>query len=94
MDTFVRYYQAQGLFGMPRTGEIDYSAQPNWTSPASCPASPAPGRPQDRIALPALKAASPAFAGGAGEGGGGKPADQGRRRSPLADGTAPPMATC
>ncbi|GLT23924.1 aconitate hydratase [Zoogloea oryzae] len=88
VDTFVRYYQAQGLFGMPRTGEIDYSAQLELDLASVVPSVAGPGRPQDRIALPALKRRfAQLLAAPAGEGGYGKPADPGDAAAPLADGT-------
>ncbi|WP_153162237.1 aconitate hydratase AcnA [Zoogloea sp. 1C4] len=88
VDTFVRYYQAQGLFGMPRTGEIDYSAQLELDLASVVPSVAGPGRPQDRIALPALKNRfAQLLAAPAGEGGYGKPADHGDAAAPLADGT-------
>lgn len=88
VDTFVRYYQAQGLFGMPRTGEIDYSAQLELDLASVVPSVAGPGRPQDRIALPALKSRfAQLLAAPAGEGGYGKPTDHGEAAAPLSDGT-------
>ena len=88
VDTFVRYYQAQGLFGMPRTGEIDYSAQLELDLASVVPSVAGPGRPQDRIALPALKSRfAQLLAAPAGEGGYGKPPDHGDAAAPLSDGT-------
>ena len=88
VDTFVRYYQAQGLFGMPRTGEIDYSAQLELDLASVVPSVAGPGRPQDRIALPALKNRfAQLLAAPAGEGGYGKPPDHGDAAAPLSDGT-------
>ena len=88
VDTFVRYYQAQSLFGMPRTGEIDYSAQLELDLASVVPSVAGPGRPQDRIALPALKNRfAQLLAAPAGEGGYGKPTDHGEAAAPLSDGT-------
>jgi aconitate hydratase len=54
IDAFESYFRAQGLFGMPRAGEIDYSEVIDFDL-ASVRASVAgPKRPQDRIDLDAL----------------------------------------
>ena len=59
IDAFEAYFRAQGMFGIPRAGEIDYSqdgrARPR---PRSCQPSPGPKRPQDRIELGKLKSRS------------------------------------
>ncbi|MCK6406104.1 MAG: aconitate hydratase AcnA [Rhodocyclaceae bacterium] len=52
---FAAYYQAQGLFGMPRAGEIDYSEEIAIDLAAIRPAVAGPRRPQDRIELTALR---------------------------------------
>src|SRR2546425_7666358 len=49
------YFKAQGLFGMPRKGEIDYSTLLELDLDTIVPSVAGPKRPQDRIALPALK---------------------------------------
>src|ERR671938_1714732 len=49
------YYQAQGLFGIPRGGECDYSAVLELDLSTINPSVAGPKRPQDRIELPALK---------------------------------------
>ena len=49
------YYQAQGVFGMPRSGEIDYSTLLELDLKEIRPSVAGPKRPQDRIELPALK---------------------------------------
>ncbi|MEO6260375.1 MAG: aconitate hydratase, partial [Thermoanaerobaculia bacterium] len=58
VDTFRRYFQAQGLFGMPKAGDIEYSRllQLDLSSVGASLAG--PKRPQDRIDLRSLK---PAF---------------------------------
>ncbi|MDT7834098.1 aconitate hydratase AcnA [Aquabacterium sp. OR-4] len=55
VDAFRCYFQAQQMFGMPRSGDIDYSRvlTLNLDQVVSCVAG--PGRPQDRVALPDLK---------------------------------------
>jgi aconitate hydratase len=59
IDAFRRYFQAQGLFGMPGAGQIDYSRELVIDLAAVEPSVAGPKRPQDRIALSAL---APAFA--------------------------------
>ncbi len=49
------YFQAQGLFGMPRQGEIEYSTVLELDLDTIVPSVAGPKRPQDRIPLPELK---------------------------------------
>jgi len=49
------YYRAQGLFGMPQPGQIDYSEEVSLDLSRVAPSVAGPRRPQDRIELPALK---------------------------------------
>src|SRR2546421_5879420 len=49
------YYQAQGLFGIPREGECDYSTVLELDLSTIKPSVAGPKRPQDRIELPRLK---------------------------------------
>ncbi|HEV2914431.1 MAG TPA: aconitate hydratase [Pyrinomonadaceae bacterium] len=49
------YYQAQGMFGIPRAGECDYSSLLELDLAEIRPSVAGPKRPQDRIELPALK---------------------------------------
>jgi aconitate hydratase len=49
------YYSAQGMFGMPATGEIDYSTLLELDLSVIRSSVAGPKRPQDRIELPALK---------------------------------------
>lgn len=49
------YYTAQGMFGIPRKGEIDYSVDIELDLGTVVPAVSGPKRPQDRIDVPALK---------------------------------------
>ena len=53
---FRAYFQAQGLFGIPRGGECDYSAVLELDLGTVRPSVAGPKRPQDRIDLPDLKA--------------------------------------
>lgn len=50
-----RYYQAQGLFGMPASGQCDYSSVIDVDLGAIEPSVAGPKRPQDRIALGQLR---------------------------------------
>ena len=49
------YFQAQGLFGIPRAGEVDYTAELEFDLSQVTPSVSGPRRPQDRIDLPRLK---------------------------------------
>ncbi len=49
------YFQAQGMFGMPRKGECEYSTLVELDLETIVPSVAGPKRPQDRIALPDLK---------------------------------------
>ncbi len=60
VDAFRQYFKAQGLFGMPAAGEIEYSQLLELDLSTVVPAVAGPRRPQDRIELTNLK---PAFDG-------------------------------
>src|SRR5216110_1741316 len=49
------YYRAQGLFGMPRKGTLNYSMELELDLATVVPSVAGPKRPQDRIELPNLK---------------------------------------
>jgi aconitase A len=53
--TFRNYFQAQGLFGMPKAGEIEYSQTLELNLADVVPSVAGPKRPQDRIELNSLK---------------------------------------
>src|SRR6266849_6979356 len=55
ISAFRNYFQAQGLFGIPRQGECDYTAVIELDLTQVNPSVSGPKRPQDRIALPQLK---------------------------------------
>jgi aconitate hydratase len=55
VSAFEHYFKAQGLFGMPDRGEIDYSVDLDLDLSVVHPSVSGPKRPQDRIELPALK---------------------------------------
>jgi aconitate hydratase len=52
---YENYYRAQGLFGIPQKGEIDYSIVVELDLASVVPSVAGPKRPQDRIELPNLK---------------------------------------
>jgi aconitate hydratase len=55
VSAFENYFKAQGLFGIPDRGEIDYSVNLDLDLSVVHPSVSGPKRPQDRIELPALK---------------------------------------
>src|SRR6516165_319295 len=54
-DRFENYFKAQGMFGMPLKGEVDYSVDVELDLASVAPSVSGPKRPQDRINLPELK---------------------------------------
>ncbi len=56
LEAFEAYFKAQGLFGIPRAGEIDYSKTLSLDLASVTPSVAGPKRPQDRIELPKLAA--------------------------------------
>ena len=73
---FQNYYKAQGLFGIPQKGEIEYSVNLELDLSTINPSVAGPKRPQDRIELPKLKDEfNKAFAKPVTENGFGKTAD-------------------
>jgi aconitate hydratase len=56
VDAVRQYYKAQGLFGIPRAGQCDYSTLLELDLATVQPSVAGPKRPQDRINLPDLKA--------------------------------------
>jgi aconitate hydratase len=55
IDAVRNYFKAQGMFGIPRQGEVDYSNLLQLDLDSIVPSVAGPKRPQDRIALPDLK---------------------------------------
>lgn len=55
VDAFCRYFKAQGLFGMPAPGEIDYSSLLEIDLATIQPSIAGPKRPQDRLDLAQMK---------------------------------------
>jgi aconitate hydratase len=56
VEAFGAYFKAQGLYGMPRVGEIDYTKVLALDLASIRPSLAGPKRPQDRIELGSLKA--------------------------------------
>jgi aconitate hydratase len=82
--TYENYYRAQGLFGMPKQGQIKYSVELNLDLASVVPSVAGPKRPQDRIELPNLKKEfNAAFARPVTENGFGKPAGELEKRFPV-----------
>ncbi len=52
---YENYYRAQGLFGMPRKGQIAYSTELELDLGSVTPSVAGPKRPQDRIELPRMR---------------------------------------
>jgi len=55
IDRVRAYYQAQGLFGMPRKGAVDYTKTLELNLDDIAPCVSGPKRPQDRVEVPRLK---------------------------------------
>ncbi|MBM3791422.1 MAG: aconitate hydratase AcnA, partial [Acidobacteria bacterium] len=55
IETVRNYFQAQGMFGMPRRGELDYSTVLDLDLATVQASVAGPRRPQDKIELPELK---------------------------------------
>ena len=81
IEVFTAYFKAQGLFGMPRAGDIDYSSTVMLDLTSIVPSLAGPKRPQDRIALPDMKTNFEALfvAPGAANGFNKHPTDLGKR---------------
>jgi aconitate hydratase len=55
VEAFEAYFKAQGLFGVPKDGSIDYSSVVELDLNSIEPSLAGPKRPQDRVALKAMK---------------------------------------
>jgi aconitate hydratase len=55
VDAFRAYFKAQGMFGTPKPGDIDYSSALDLDLASVAPSVAGPKRPQDRIDLPEVK---------------------------------------
>ncbi|MFZ1701785.1 MAG: aconitate hydratase [Pyrinomonadaceae bacterium] len=77
IDTIRNYYTAQGMFGIPRSGDIDYTVVMELDLSTTVPAVAGPKRPQDRIELDKLDDKFvELFSQPVADGGFGRPADQ------------------
>ncbi len=61
VDDYIAYYKAQGMYGMPMPGQIDYSADLELDLADVAPAVAGPRRPQDLVPLSELKQSFPAI---------------------------------
>lgn len=81
VDTFRNYFQAQGLFGMPKAGDIEYSQTLELNLADVVPSVAGPKRPQDRIELNKLKSTfTSLFSKPVSESGYNKPAEEMSKR--------------
>ncbi len=81
IDAFVSYWKAQGMYGIPKEGQCDYSETLELDLATIRPSVAGPKRPQDRIALSQLKNKVEALLTlPVAEGGYGKPAHSPARR--------------
>jgi len=81
IEAFKSYFKAQGLYGIPRKGQIDYSQVLELNLSAVAPSLAGPKRPQDRIEIGKVKNAfSTLFYKPAAENGYNKPAGELDRR--------------
>src|SRR6266545_3358706 len=84
IDAFEAYFRAQGLFGMPAAGAIDYTQTLELDLASVVPSLAGPKRPQDRIPLPKMKESfNTLFSKPAAENGFNQPADKLARRYPT-----------
>jgi aconitate hydratase len=56
IDAFEAYFKAQGLFGIPKAGDIDYTTVVELDLSTVTPSLAGPKRPQDRIEIGKVKA--------------------------------------
>src|SRR5271167_1214196 len=84
IEAFEAYFRAQGLFGMPLAGAIDYSQTLELDLATVVPSLAGPKRPQDRIPLPKMKDSfNTLFSKPVAENGFNQPADKLARRYPT-----------
>lgn len=94
VEAFEAYFQAQGLFSMPKAGDIAYSKTLQLDLASIVPSLAGPKRPQDRIALPDMASTfNSLFSLPISENGFGKPAEAlSQRVSTQANGAAASQA--
>jgi len=87
IDAFAAYYRAQGLFGVPRAGEIDYTKALTLDLASVTPSLAGPKRPQDRIEIGQVKRSfSELFSKPVGENGFNQPKEKLQRSFATASG--------
>jgi len=89
IDAFASYFKAQGLYGVPKAGEIDYTKVVKLDLSSIKASVAGPKRPQDRIELGSLKSVfTKLFSAPLAENGFAQPADKLTRRYPTGKGAA------
>ena len=89
LDAFASYFKAQGLFGVPRAGDIDYTKALTLDLASIKPSLAGPKRPQDRIDMGDLKATfTRLYSAPVADNGFGQPADKLNRRYSTRPGKA------
>ena len=84
IDAFTAYFKAQGLYGVPKKGAIDYSQVVELDLGTVAPSLAGPKRPQDRIEIGSVKGKfAELFSQSVADGGYGKSPDALRRRFPT-----------
>ncbi len=84
IEAFEAYFRAQGLFGIPAAGAIDYSQTVELDLATVVPSLAGPKRPQDRIPLPKMKESfNTLFSKSTADNGFNQPADKLARRYPT-----------
>jgi aconitate hydratase A / 2-methylisocitrate dehydratase len=87
LDAFASYFKAQGLFGMPRAGDIDYTKSLTLDLTSIKPSLAGPKRPQDRVEMGNLKSTfTRLYSAPVGDNGFGQAADKLLRRYPTTPG--------
>jgi aconitate hydratase len=94
IETIRNYYMAQGMFGIPQEGEVDYSTVLNLDLETITPSVAGPKRPQDRIELSNLDDRFiELFTKAATDGGYGKTSDELEKRVMVTMGVKHPHST-
>jgi aconitate hydratase len=84
LDAFEAYFKAQGLYGIPTEGQIDYSSVVTLDLGSIEPSLAGPKRPQDRIALSAMRESfNTLYSKPTAESGFNQPADKLAQRYPV-----------
>lgn len=95
INAFEAYFKAQGLYGMPRKGDIDYSQELQLDLGKITSSLAGPKRPQDRIALGDLKSTfTELFSKPVTENGYGKPAEELSYAYTTRDASSPDSDVC